>query len=148
MSRSIAKVTLLGNLTRDPELRSLPSGTAVCSFSVAVSRSFKDKEGNWQEETSYFDCQAWASQAENASKYLKKGSKVFVEGRLVQRRWEQDGNNRSKVEISVNELIFLTPKENDTQPQSENYNEKSVSELQKEVGTNTDDEINLDDIPF
>jgi single-strand DNA-binding protein len=101
------KVMLIGNLTRDPELSYLPTGTALAKMGIAVNRSWKDKSGQWQREASFFDLEAWSQSAEFAAKYLKKGRRVFVEGSLRQNTWEaQDGSKRSQVRISVDRIQF------------------------------------------
>ena len=108
MARGFAHVTLVGNLTRDPELRQTPSGKNVCQLGVAVGRSYKDANGQWVEATSFFDVVVWGQQGENCAKYLSKGRPVAVEGRLEQRSWDaQDGTRRSKVEIVANLVVFL-----------------------------------------
>ncbi|NLE73514.1 MAG: single-stranded DNA-binding protein [Actinobacteria bacterium] len=108
MARGFAHATLVGNLTRDPELRQTPNGKSVCQLGVAVGRSYKDASGQWVEATSFFDVVVWGQQGENCAKYLTKGRPVAVEGRLEQRSWEaQDGTRRSKVEIVANLVVFL-----------------------------------------
>lgn len=108
MARGFAHVTLVGNLTRDPELRQTPQGKSVCQFGVAVGRSYKDGSGQWVEATSFFDVVVWGQQGENCAKYLTKGRPVAVEGRLEQRSWEaQDGSKRSRVEIVARDVVFL-----------------------------------------
>src|SRR5580698_9236641 len=107
MARSLNQVTLMGNLTRDPELRQTPSGQNVCSFSLALNRSYKDAGGEWQEATDYVDCVSWGTLAERVSQYLAKGRRVLVQGRLQSRNWEQDGQKRSKVEVLANDVTFL-----------------------------------------
>lgn len=98
-------VTISGNLTADPEIRSAPSGAAVASFTVAHNRSWTDNKGERQEKTSFIDVTAWERLAENAVESLTKGTRVIVEGRLEQETWEdQDGNKRSKVRIVADEL--------------------------------------------
>lgn len=98
-------VTVIGNLTRDPELRFTPSGVALTKIGVAVNRRWRDREGEWQEDTSFFDGTIWGEQAESVAESLQKGTRVIVSGRLEQRSWEdQDGNNRSAVEIRVDEI--------------------------------------------
>ena len=98
-------VTIVGNLTRDPELRFTPSGQATASFGLAVNRRWQDKQsGEWQEATSFFDVVCWREMAENASESLSKGSRVVVTGRLEQRSWETNGEKRSKVEIVADEI--------------------------------------------
>lgn len=106
------KVILMGNLTRDPELRYTPNGTAVATLSLAVNRRFKANE-EWREETDFFDIVVFGKQAENCGEYLKKGRPVLVDGRLSQRRWEtDDGQKRSKVEVVAFTVQFLgTPRD-------------------------------------
>lgn len=107
MSQSLNKVFLMGNLTRDPELKYTPQGTAVCAFAVAVNEKYKAKDGSWQEKVHFIDIEAWARQAETCSEYLKKGRPVFVEGSLQQDRWEQDGQKRSKIRVRAFRVMFL-----------------------------------------
>src|ERR1700722_17687269 len=107
MARSLNQVFLMGNLTRDPELRQIPSGQSVTSFSLALNRSYKDASGEWQEATDYIDCVAWGPLAERVSQYLSKGRRCLVQGRLQSRSWEQDGQKRSKVEVVASDVTFL-----------------------------------------
>ncbi len=108
MARGIAHVTLVGNLTRDPELRQTPNGTSVCQLGVAVNSSYKDGSGQWVEKPNFFDVVVWGAQGENCAKYLSKGRQVAVDGRLDQRSWEaQDGGKRSKVEIIADVVMFI-----------------------------------------
>lgn len=98
-------VTIVGNVTRDPELRFTPSGQANARLGVAVNRRWQDRNsGEWQEATSYFDVICWRDLAENVSDSIKKGTRVLVTGRLEQRSWEQDGNKRYAVEIIADEV--------------------------------------------
>jgi len=99
-------VTVVGNLTRDPELRFTPTGQAVANFGMAVNRRWQNRQTNeWEEATSFFDVTCWAQMAENVSESLPKGARVVVTGRLDQRSWEnQDGDKRSKVEIVADEV--------------------------------------------
>lgn len=104
------KVILIGNLTKDPELASTPSGTSVCHFSIAVSRDYANAEGN--RETDFFNVNVWRNQGENCHKYLKKGNKVSLIGSLQNRSYEdKDGVKRTVTEIVANEVEFLTPKQ-------------------------------------
>lgn len=104
---SFNKVILLGNLTRDPEVRYLPSGTAVVSFAIAVNRRFKQGDET-KDEVSYIDIVAFGKTAENCGQYLNKGDGVLVDGRLQQRRWEtEDGQKRSKVEVVAQTVNFM-----------------------------------------
>ena len=94
-------------LTRDPELRVTPKGTAICTFSLAVNRKFKDDSGGEREEVTYIDIEAWGKQGETAAQHLGKGRSVLVEGRLQERRWESDGQKRSKFEVVANSFRFI-----------------------------------------
>ena len=107
MSKSINQVILMGNLTRDPELRTTPSGQSVCSFSLAVNRSWQGSDGQTQEAVDYFDVTAWGKLGELVNQYLSKGRRCLVMGRLSQRSWEQDGQKRSKVEVVASDVTFL-----------------------------------------
>jgi single-strand DNA-binding protein len=103
---NIAVIT--GNLTKDPELRSLPSGTPVCDLRVAVNSRRKDQSGEWVDKPNYFDVTVFGPQGENCATYLSKGRPVAVEGRLDWREWEgQDGNKRQAVKIIANSVQFL-----------------------------------------
>jgi single-strand DNA-binding protein len=106
---NINRVILTGNLTRDPELSSLPSGTSVCKLGLAVNRRYKDSAtGEWTEKPNYFDIKVWGSQGENCANFLSKGRAIAVDGRLEWSQWEaQDGTKRSKVEIVADTVQFL-----------------------------------------
>jgi single-strand DNA-binding protein len=109
MAANINRVVLVGNLTRDPELRHTPSGTAVCSLRIAVNTRRKDAAtGEWGEKPNYFDITVWGNQGENCAQYLSKGRPVGVDGRLEWREWEaQDGTKRQAVEIVADSVQFL-----------------------------------------
>lgn len=110
-ARSLNKATLIGNLTRDPELRYTPAGTAVCSFSLATNRSWTTDSGEKKEETEYHRIVAWNKLAELCSQLLSKGRKVYVEGRLQTRTWQaQDGTQRTSTEIVIEDMIVLDPR--------------------------------------
>jgi single-strand DNA-binding protein len=105
---NLNKVFLIGNLTRDPELRYIPSGTAVATFTLATGRAYTLASGEKREETCVVRCVSWARQAELCGEYLSKGSPVFVEGRLQSRSWETpDGQKRSTIEVVVQNIQFL-----------------------------------------
>jgi single-strand DNA-binding protein len=106
MATSSNSVTIVGNITRDPELRFTPSGQATASFGVAVNRSWQDRSSQeWKEQTSFFDVVCWRELAENAAQSLTRGTRVVVTGRLEQRSWEtQDGDKRSKIEIVADDV--------------------------------------------
>jgi single-strand DNA-binding protein len=107
MSKSINQVILMGNLTRDPELRTTPSGQSVCGFGIAVNRSWQGSDGNQQDAVDYFDITAWGKLGELINQYMTKGRRVLIQGRLSYRQWEQDGQKRSKVEVIANDVTFL-----------------------------------------
>jgi single-strand DNA-binding protein len=105
------KVFLIGNLTRDPDIRYIPSGTAVSEFDIGVNRRFKNKGGETKDETLFITIQAWAKTAEFCSQYLKKGRRVFIEGRLHQDTWEaQDGTKRQRIRVVADRVQFADPK--------------------------------------
>lgn len=108
---SFNKAILAGNLVRDPELKYIPSGTAVCEFALAINRRWKGQNGEQKEEVSFLDCVAWGRTAEVIAEHVKKGNPLLVEGYLKQERWEdQSGNNRSRVRITVERMQFLGSK--------------------------------------
>ena len=110
MAASLARVILVGNLTRDPELRYTTGGSAICNLSLAVNRRIKRGE-EWTDEVSFFDVVVFGRRAETSAEYLSKGRPVLVEGDLVQRRWEsQDGQKRSKIEVQARDVQFLGSK--------------------------------------
>src|SRR6202165_759926 len=99
MARSLNQVFLMGNLTRDPEILPTPNGQNVCSFSLALNRSYKDSTGEWKEATDYVDIVAWGPLGERVAQYLSKGRRCLVQGRLQSHSWEQDGQKRNKLEV-------------------------------------------------
>jgi single-strand DNA-binding protein len=108
MARSINKVILVGNLGQDPEVRYTPSGIAVCNMRLATNEAYRDAEGNLVERTEWHNLVAWGRLAEICSQYLRKGSKVYVEGSLQTRSWEdRDGNTRYTTEIKIREMVML-----------------------------------------
>ena len=119
--KSLNKVTLIGHLGGDPEVRFTKSGLQVASFSIATNESWKDAENNWQERTEWHSVIAWTKLAEICGQYLKKGSKIYVEGRLQTRNWDDNnGVKHYKTEIVMNDMIMLDGKRNDdaSAPQS------------------------------
>lgn len=111
---SFNKIILVGNLGKDPELRYTPDGTAVASFSLATNEKRKDKSGQFQDVTTWFKVTLWRKQAENASKYLTKGSPVYIEGRLNIEEWtDKDGKNRYTLDVQASEMQFIGAKSND-----------------------------------
>jgi len=167
MARSLNQVTLMGNLTRDPELRQTPNGQNVTSFSLALNRSYKDASGEWQEATDYVDIVCWGPLAERVAQYLSKGRRCLVQGRLQSRSWEQDGQKRSKVEVLANDVTFLDGRGGDSEPAASNGGNELANDESATKDTDTkpkpskkakkddvviedigDEPINLDDIPF
>lgn len=104
---AINKVMLTGNLTRDAELKSLPNGTSVLEFGVAVNERSRNQSGEWEDRPNFFDCTLYGNRAEGIAPFMAKGKKVALEGRLQWRQWERDGEKRSKVSVIVNEVEFM-----------------------------------------
>jgi single-strand DNA-binding protein len=104
---NINSVVITGNLTKDPELRSLPSGTAVCKLRVAVNTRRKNASGDWEDKPNFFDVTVWGAQGENCANYLSKGRPVAIQGRLEWREWGEEGNKRQAVEIIADSVQFL-----------------------------------------
>jgi single-strand DNA-binding protein len=161
MARSLNRVQLIGNLTRDPELRYTPSGTAVCSFSIATNRNWTTDTGEKKDEVEFHRIVAWNKLAELCSQFLVKGRKVFVEGRLQTRSWAaQDGTQKQTTEIIINDMILLDSKKSGEQEVAEV--EEAVEEPKKAARAAAkkeekaeeapeapkEDEIAPDDIPF
>ena len=109
MAASFNRVLLIGNLTRDPQLRYTNSGTAVAQLGVAVNRKFRNREDQWQEEVTFVDVECWGRTAENCNEYLSKGRSVFIEGRLKLDQWKdrQTGQNRQKLVVVADRVQFL-----------------------------------------
>jgi len=146
---SFNKITIIGNLGRDPELRYTPQGTAVCDFSVAVNDRRRDKAGEWQDVTTWFKITFWGKQAENASKYLTKGRQAYIEGRLQVEEWtDRDGNNRYTLAVQGSDIQFLGDGRGEASEQQHgaadsNYTASSNEEFSGQSSAATDD-----DIPF
>ena len=149
-SRSVNKVILVGNLTREPELRYTPQSAAVASFSVATNREWKLDNGETKQVADFHNCVAWNKLAEICANLLKKGTKVYVEGRLQTRDWQaEDGSKRYKTEVVIDDMVILK------QPAGYEYedNSNSTDEMKASTpdnsstdSTNTGDEIDLDDL--
>lgn len=161
-NRSINKAIILGNLTRDPELKYTPNGAAVCTFGVATNRSWTTNEGQTKEDVQYHRIVAWNKVAELCGKLLSKGKKVYVEGRLVYRSFVgKDGQQRSITEIVLEDFIVLSSGRSTTtqeEPVEEPQQEAKTEEVKKEKketkkeesteSTNEEESIDPDDIPF
>lgn len=178
MARSLNRVQLIGNLTRDPELRYTPNGTAVCSFSVATNRNWTTDAGEKKEEAEFHRVVAWNKLAEICSQFLVKGRKVFIEGRLSTKSWNaQDGTARSTTEIITSDMILLDSRrseedragdreaedasEKDKSQEKEDLKDKNSSPVkasggkkegraksEKKESGESEEEISPDDIPF
>ncbi len=160
MARSFNQVILMGNLTRDPELRQTPNGQSVCSFSLALNRSYKGSDGNWQEATDYVDVVAWGPLGERVAQYVTKGRPVLVNGRLQSRSWEQEGQKRSKVEVVAQDVTFLGGRGEGGGNGGGDYDQSAPAPINKPAPSKKtkaddvviedigDEPINLDDIPF
>jgi len=148
---SLNKVMLVGNLTRDPELRHTPNGKPVSSFGVATNRRWKNEAGELQEETEFHTVVVWGRLAEVIPQILKKGHRVFVEGRLRTRSWEgQDGAKRQRTEVVMENFIPLTPKgvkEVEEIAEAVSIPEEPT-EKKASKGSAEEEEIDLDEIPF
>ena len=150
MARSFNQVTLMGNLTRDPELRSTANGQSVCNFSLALNRSYKDATGNWQEATDYIDVIAWGPLGERVQQYVTKGRPVLVSGRLQNRTWEQDGQKRNKVEVVAQDVTFLGGRSEGTSDAPSGSAPAPSPQKKKDVVIEdiSDEPIDLSEIPF
>ena len=150
------KVTLMGNLTRDPETRTTPGGQSVTSFSLAVNRSWRGADGQQQEAVSYIDCTAWGKGGEIIAQYMSKGRALLVSGRLDQRSWDdkESGQKRSKVEVVVEDFNFVDGgqgggHEGGSAPRQSTSSSASTSKKPAPANADADDQpIDLSDIPF
>jgi single-strand DNA-binding protein len=146
MAANINRVVLVGNLTKDPELRHTPSGTPVCSLRLAVNTRRKDAAtGEWGEKPNYFDVTVWGNQGENCAQYLSKGRPVAVDGRLEWREWEaQDGSKRQVVEIIADSVQFLGSRADAEGGEAQFVKAGATAEAPADFGSGGTD----DDIPF
>lgn len=159
--KDLNKVMLIGNLTRDPEMRFTTSGQSVATFSIATNRRWKSNSGEMKDEAQFHEAVAWGKLAEITEQFLKRGGRVYIEGRLQNRSWEaQDGTKRNKTEIVVSDIILLDKKGADFSASSETSTGKDMDinkEEKKETKSTKKDkeekqeeieEVDLDDIPF
>ena len=144
------KVLLMGNLTRDPELRVTPKGTSVCQFGMAVNRVFRGENGETQEETTFVDVEAWGRQAEVISKYVTKGNPLFVEGRLKFDSWEsKTGEKRSKLKVVVENMQLMGGRGGEGQPgggRSASFEDSAPPQRSQSPAVHNDDIE--EDVPF
>lgn len=156
---SLNRATLIGNLTRDPEMRQTPGGQSVCSFSVATNRAWTGNDGVKQDATEFHNIVAWGKLAEICAQYLVKGKKIYVEGRLQTRDWEgQDGVKRYRTEIVAENMIMLDNKgsgssfggagNTGSRPSSGQEFVPPQPKMQDDPSVHSDQEIRLEEIPF
>lgn len=155
MAMSLNRVQLIGNVTKDPEVRQIPGGANVATFSIATNYSWKDQAGARQDKAEFHNVVAWRKLGEIAASYVKRGNKVFAEGRLQTREWEgPDGQKRYKTEIILDNLILLDKKGTGSAEGSEGEavydSERSHSSVRPSASQNVDVEesINIEDLPF
>ena len=157
MAGSVNKVILVGNLGKDPEVRSFPNGGRVANFSIATSERYKDKGGEWQDRTEWHNLVAYAKLAEIVRDYVKKGSKLYIEGKIQTRSWDDktSGEKKYRTEVLVNELVLLSGKGEGGSEGGGGYNRGSSagSASSYDQRSPSDDlvqstEITDDDIPF
>ena len=147
--KSVNMVILMGNMTRDAELRYTPNGKAVASFGLAVNRVYKDAAGERQSAVDFFDIVSWGKLAEIISQYGKKGQGVHVMGRLQNRNWEaQDGTKRNKTEVIATDISLIGGKGGEPAAVDTPSPEKGVDEPATEEIPAQEEEISIDDIPF
>lgn len=148
----INKAMLFGNLTRDPELRALPSGMNVVNFSIATNRTYKDRDGKKQEQTDFHNVVVFGRQADIVNQYLKKGSSVFVEGRMQTRSWEKDGEKKYRTEVVADRVQFGPKGSGSARPSGGAGDDQTPpDDMSSGGGAGIDypkDDINPDDIPF
>lgn len=151
MGLSLNKAMVIGNVTRDPEARTIPSGQTVCSFGVATNRRWKDQtSGEFKEQAEFHNIVAWGRLAETCGQYLKKGSRVYVDGRLQTRSWEdQSGQKRSRTEIVAEQMIMLDrPGAGAAQAAAPATTAQRPDATAQPEPAQQEEEINIEDIPF
>ena len=144
---SFSKVVLMGNVTRDPEIRALPSGMSLASFGIGINRKYKGADGNLKEETCFVDITFFGKQAEICEKYVHKGDSIVVDGRLRQDTWEKDGQKRSKL-VVVGERLHLMPKRTEkvVDAAAEIVNDESVDGY--DATAKPTEQKKTDEVPF
>lgn len=148
MAMSLNRAQLIGNLTRDPELKQIPGGQAVATFGIATNFSWKDQSGERQTKTEFHNIVAWRKLGEICGQYLKKGSKVFIEGRIQTRDWEaEDGTKRYRTEIVADNMIML-----DSRGNAMEMGDREAGGIEKapqEAGVPVaEGDVTIDDLPF
>jgi single-strand DNA-binding protein len=162
MAKSVNKVILIGNLGKDPEVKYTPQGTAVARFSLATNERYKDKQGEWQDRTEWHNIVAWQRLAEIVGEYVKKGSKIYIEGRLTTNSWEDQktGEKKYRTEIVANDLVLLSGRGEGGGEEggggnyrrgaaSSNFDQRSAgNDFDSHAPAGNHGEITDDDIPF
>jgi single-strand DNA-binding protein len=155
MAKSVNKVILLGNVGKDPEIRSTGGGTMVANLTLATSDRFQDQQGNWQDRTEWHNLVAFKRTAEIIRDYVKKGSKLYVEGKIQTRSWDdkETGAKRYRTEIIVNDLSLLSAREEGSGPYNRASSSGAATSYDQRPPAGADDlsqqaEISDDDIPF
>ena len=158
MAMSLNRVQLIGNLTRDPEMKQIPGGQVVASFGIATNLTWKDQSGEQQSKVEFHNIVAWRRLAEICGQYLKKGSKVFVEGRLQTRDWEgEDGTKRYRTEIVIENMIMLDKKgdapaggyeRQASGIQQESAGDSAPAEKTPQAAGAAQEDVTIDDLPF
>ncbi len=143
------KAMIIGNLTRDPEIRTTNSGQNVASFGIATNRTWKDASGQKQEKAEFHNIVAWGKLADICGQYLNKGKKVYIEGRLQTRDWEaQDGTKRQRTEIVADNMIMLSRSGNEFGGATATNDARPAAAAQPAVATDDAEEVRVEDIPF
>lgn len=152
MAKSVNKVILVGNVGKDPEVKFLPSGSAVANLTLATSERFKDKGGEWQDRTEWHNLTAYQRTAEIIRDYVKKGSKLYIEGRIQTRSWDDQasGQKKYRTEIIINDLVLLSGRDSEgggggySRSNTGSFDQRPAAPAEEYAGT----EITDDDIPF
>ncbi len=144
------KAIIIGNLTRDPELKAIASGNKVCTFSVATNRTYKDANGTRQEKTDYHNVVVWGKTAENVATYMKKGSQILVEGRMETRSWDDaaTGTKKYRTEIIADTVQFGSKNSGSSTPSNTSSAPKKSEDEELDTIEYPEEQINAEDIPF
>lgn len=145
---SINRVLLTGHLTRDPEVRSTASGMSVLGFGVAVNDRRKNQAGEWEDYPNFIDCTMFGTRAQSVARYLSKGTKVAIEGKLRWNQWEKDGQKRSKIEVIVDDLELMQRTDSPRQDAADGYDQQPMMDVPHPKRYTRPDDIYDHDIPF
>lgn len=146
---SLNRAQLIGNLTRDPESRQIPGGQVVCSFGVATNFTWTSSSGEKQTKTEFHNIVAWGKLAEICGQYLKKGMKVFIEGRIQTREWDaEDGSKRNRTEINADNMIMLSNKNSDGGAPMMDREARGINKEEAASEVVSEEEVKIDDLPF